>query len=50
VKDFQAKLEQAKAMGFEVLQTGPFGRFYAYLDTRRYGGIIVELIEDMDTG
>ena len=46
VKDFQAKLEQAKAMGFEVLQTGPLGRFYAYLDTRQYGGIIVELIED----
>jgi methylmalonyl-CoA/ethylmalonyl-CoA epimerase len=48
VKDFQAKLEQAKAMGFEVLQTGPLGRFYAYLDTRRCGGIIVELIEDID--
>ncbi|MGB6836216.1 MAG: VOC family protein [Dehalococcoidia bacterium] len=46
VKDFQAKLEQAKAMGFDVLQTGPLGRFYAYLDTRQYGGIIVELIED----
>ena len=46
VKDFQAKLEQAKAMGFEVLQTGPLGRVYAYLDTRQYGGIIVELIED----
>jgi len=50
VKDFQAKLEQAKAMGFEVLQTGPLGRFYAYLDTRRHGGIIVELIEDIDWG
>jgi len=50
VKDFEAKLEQAKAMGFEVLQTGPLGRFYAYLDTRQYGGIIVELIEDTDTG
>jgi methylmalonyl-CoA/ethylmalonyl-CoA epimerase len=48
VKDFQAKVEQAKAMGFEVLQTGPFGRVYAYLDTRRCGGIIVELIEDVD--
>lgn len=48
VKDFQAKLEQAKAMGFEVLQMGPFGRFYAYLDTRRCGGVIVELIEDID--
>ena len=48
VKDFQANLEQAKAMGFEVLQMGPFGRFYAYLDTRRCGGIIVELIEDID--
>lgn len=46
VKDFQARLEQAKAMGFEVLQTGPFGRFYAYLDTRQYGGIIFELIEE----
>jgi len=50
VKDFQAKLEQAKALGFEVLQTGPLGRFYAYLDTRRCGGIIVELIEDVDLG
>jgi methylmalonyl-CoA/ethylmalonyl-CoA epimerase len=50
VKDFQAKLELAKAMGFEVLQTGPLGRFYAYLDTRRHGGIIVELIEDIDWG
>ena len=50
VRDFEAKLEQAKAMGFEVLQTGPLGRFYAYLDTRQHGGIIVELIEDMDTG
>ena len=50
VKDFEAKLEQAKAMGFEVLQTGPLGRFYAYLDTRQYGGIIVELIEDTDRG
>ena len=49
VKDFQAKLEQAKAIGFEVLQTGPFGRFYAYLDTRRHGGIIFELIEDANT-
>jgi 4-hydroxyphenylpyruvate dioxygenase-like putative hemolysin len=45
VEDFEAKLQQAKAMGFEVLQTGPFGRFYAYLDTRRQGGIIFELIE-----
>jgi len=44
VRDFEAKLEQAKAMGFDVLQTDPFGRFYAYLDTRRYGGIIFELI------
>ena len=44
VKDFKAKLEQAKAMGFEVLQTGPLGRFYAYLDTRQPGGIIFELI------
>jgi hypothetical protein len=32
-------------MGFEVLQTGPLGRFYAYLDTRREGGLIFELIE-----
>jgi methylmalonyl-CoA/ethylmalonyl-CoA epimerase len=47
VKDFQAKLEQAKAMGFEVLQTGPTGRLYAYLDTRQTGGVIIELIEDM---
>jgi methylmalonyl-CoA/ethylmalonyl-CoA epimerase len=45
VPDFEAKLEQAKAMGFEVLQTGPLGRFYAYLDTRREGGLIFELIE-----
>ena len=45
VEDFEAKLAQAKAMGFEVLQTGPLGRFYAYLDTRRQGGIIFELIE-----
>ncbi len=44
VRDFEAKLEQAKAMGFEVLQTDPFRRFYAYLDTRQCGGIIFELI------
>jgi methylmalonyl-CoA/ethylmalonyl-CoA epimerase len=50
VKDFQARLEQAKAMGFKVLQTGPGGRFYAYLDTRERGGIIIELIEDAGTG
>jgi methylmalonyl-CoA/ethylmalonyl-CoA epimerase len=48
VKDFQAKLEQAKALGFEVLQTGPGGRFYAYLDTRQCGGVIIELIEDTE--
>ena len=45
VDDFEKKLQQAKAMGIEVLQTGPFGRFYAYLDTRRHGGLIFELIE-----
>jgi methylmalonyl-CoA/ethylmalonyl-CoA epimerase len=50
VKDFQAKLEQARAMGFKVLQTGPFGRLYAYLDTRQTGGIIFELIEDTGAG
>jgi len=44
VKDFAAKLEQAKAMGFEVLQRDPFGQAYAYLDTRQPGGIIFELI------
>jgi catechol 2,3-dioxygenase-like lactoylglutathione lyase family enzyme len=44
VKDFQAKLEQAKAMGFEVLQVDPFRQAYAYLDTRQPGGIIFELI------
>jgi len=44
VKDFQAKLEQAKAMGFEALQVDPFGQAYAYLDTRQPGGIIFELI------
>ena len=49
VEDFEAKFQQAKAMGFEVLQTGPFGRFYAYLDTRRQSGIIFELIERNDT-
>ena len=49
VEDFEEKLRQAKAMGLEVLQTGPFGRFYAYLDTRRCGGIIFELIEGDDT-
>jgi methylmalonyl-CoA/ethylmalonyl-CoA epimerase len=48
VRDFEAKLEQAKAMGFEVLQTDPFGRFYAYLDTRQSGGIIFELIASAD--
>jgi len=48
VPDFEARLEQAKAMGFEVLQTDPFGRFYAYLDTRRHGGIIFELIASAD--
>lgn len=46
VKDYLEKLEKAKAMGFEVLQSGPEGRFYAYLDTRKACGIIVELIED----
>lgn len=46
VADFEARLAQAKAMGFEVLQTGPLGRFYAYLDTRREGGLIFELIEE----
>jgi len=44
VSDFQAKLEQAKAMGLRVLQTDPFGMAYAYLDTRQPGGIIFELI------
>ncbi|MGD0205762.1 MAG: VOC family protein [Dehalococcoidia bacterium] len=44
VKDFQAKLEQAKAMGFKVLQMDPFRQAYAYLDTRQPGGIIFELI------
>jgi methylmalonyl-CoA/ethylmalonyl-CoA epimerase len=46
VTDFEAKLARAKAMGFEVLQTGPVGRFYAYLDTRPQSGLIFELIED----
>ena len=46
VADFEAKLAQAKAMGLEVLQTGPVGRFYAYLDTRPQSGLIFELIED----
>jgi methylmalonyl-CoA/ethylmalonyl-CoA epimerase len=49
VEDFEAKLRHARAMGFEVLQTGPGGRFYAYLDTRRCGGLIFELIEGDDT-
>ena len=49
VTDFEAKLALAKAMGLEVLQTGPIGRFYAYLDTRREGGLIFELIEDDST-
>ena len=44
VKDIQAKLEQAKAMGFEVLHMDPFRQAYAYLDTRKPGGIIFELI------
>jgi methylmalonyl-CoA/ethylmalonyl-CoA epimerase len=44
VKDFQAKLEQAQAMGFKVLQMDPFRQAYAYLDTRQPGGIIFELI------
>ncbi|KPK46015.1 MAG: hypothetical protein AMJ77_06550 [Dehalococcoidia bacterium SM23_28_2] len=48
VKDFQAKLQQAEAMGFEILQKDPFGQFYAYLDTRRPGGIIFELIAPAD--
>ena len=48
VQDFAAKLEQAKAMGFEVLQADPFGQFYAYLDTRSVGGIIFELIASAD--
>jgi len=49
VEDFEGKLRQARAMGLEVLQTGPFGRFYAYLDTRRCGGLIFELIEGDDS-
>jgi methylmalonyl-CoA/ethylmalonyl-CoA epimerase len=49
VDDFESRLRQAKAMGLEVLQTGPSGRFYAYLDTRRHGGIIFELIEEDST-
>ncbi len=49
VADFVEKLGQAEAMGFEVLQKGPLGRFYAYLDTRRHGGIIFELIEVEET-
>ena len=49
VADFEAKLEQAREMGLAVLQTGPLGRFYAYLDTRRHGGLIFELIEDDST-
>jgi methylmalonyl-CoA/ethylmalonyl-CoA epimerase len=48
VPDFEAKLEQAKALGFELLQTDPFGRFYAYLDTRSVGGVIFELIASAD--
>jgi methylmalonyl-CoA/ethylmalonyl-CoA epimerase len=48
VPDFKAKVEKAKAMGFRVLQTGPFGLAYAYLDTRQPGGIIFELIMPMD--
>ena len=48
VKDFKAKLEQAKAMGFTVLQADPFGMAYAYLDTRQTGGIIFELIMPLD--
>jgi methylmalonyl-CoA/ethylmalonyl-CoA epimerase len=50
VKDFQAKLEQAKAMGFKVLQTDPFGMAYAYLDTRQPGGVIFELITTLLEG
>jgi len=46
VKDYDAKLAQARAMGFEVLQTGPGGRLYAYLDTQRFCGTIIELIEE----
>ena len=49
VENFEAKLQQAKDMGFEVLQTGPGGRFYAYLDTRRCGGLVFELIESDDS-
>ena len=49
VEDFEGKLRQARAMGLDVLQTGPLGRFYAYLDTRRCGGIIFELIEGDDS-
>lgn len=44
VKDFAAKLEQAQAMGLQVLQKDPFGQAYAYLDTRQPGGVIFELI------
>ena len=44
VKDFRAKLEQAEAMGFKVLQVDPFRQMYAYLDTREHGGVIFELI------
>jgi hypothetical protein len=44
VRDLPAKLEQAKAMGFEVLQTDPFRQAYAYLDTRQAGGVIFEVV------
>ena len=40
------ELATGKAMGFEVLQTGPVGRFYAYLDTRPQSGLIFELTEE----
>jgi methylmalonyl-CoA/ethylmalonyl-CoA epimerase len=46
VQDFEAKLQQARAMGLELLQTGPLGQFYAYLDSRSHGGIIFELIDE----
>jgi len=48
VRGYQAKLDAAKRMGLEVLQTGPGGRFYAYLDAREQAGIIVELIEETE--
>jgi len=47
VTDIESELARFKEMGIEVLQsgTGPDGTSFAYMDTERICGIIVELLQ-----